>query len=598
MAFDGLMVKAVTEELAAELKNGRIERVLQPDKDEIILQIRKPGESLRLLISFHAELARIHLTEENRLNPATPPAFCMLLRKHLEGARIIEIKQIGFERIIHIRMETYENINRPTEKLLIFELTGRHSNLALIDSLSGTVLDAGKRIIPGQSRHRELIPNIPYSPPPAQDKTDPLIVETEDAFIRILDGEENKDLKLDRFLADTFLNISRFSAKEIVKRAGLDENTTWKTTTYPERSRLWNIFEQTINPKYWEPHLILKPDKMGYEEFIPVRPTGFKPELLLPFFSVNKMLDFYFTQSAKQRRLQSHKSQLVKGINQTLKRYHKKIALQENEFIQAENAEYLRIEGELLLANLHQLRGGEREIEVINFYEPDNPLVTLELDPQLSPSQNAQKKFKKYAKAKSTINQLTKQLAANRMEAAYLEGIVFNIDEAANLEQLEEIREELKLQGYLKTNKKGQKQKTDKSGGITEPLQFISSDGLPILVGRNNTQNDYLTLRVAKNNDVWLHAKDIPGSHVIIKNQFKEIIPDSTLEEAAILAAYFSKGRNSNNVPIDYTTKKNVHKPNNAKPGLVIYDNYKTVYVKPDRQRIDKLKSKNFPPTN
>jgi predicted ribosome quality control (RQC) complex YloA/Tae2 family protein len=184
------------------------------------------------------------------------------------------------------------------------------------------------------------------------------------------------------------------------------------------------------------------------------------------------------------------------------------------------------------------------------------------------------------------------------MEAAYLEGIVFNIDEAANLEQLEEIREELKLQGYLKTNKKGQKQKTDKSGGITEPLQFISSDGLPILVGRNNTQNDYLTLRVAKNNDVWLHAKDIPGSHVIIKNQFKEIIPDSTLEEAAILAAYFSKGRNSNNVPIDYTTKKNVHKPNNAKPGLVIYDNYKTVYVKPDRQRIDKLKSKNFLLTN
>jgi uncharacterized protein YacL len=234
------------------------------------------------------------------------------------------------------------------------------SNLALIDPLSGTVLDAGKRIIPGQSRHRELIPNIPYSPPPAQDKTDPLIVETEDAFIRILDGEENKDLKLDRFLADTFLNISRFSAKEIVKRAGLDENTTWKTTTYPERSRLWNIFEQTINPKYWEPHLILKPDKMGYEEFIPVRPTGFKPELLLSFFSVNKMLDFYFTQSAKQRRLQSHKSQLVKGINQTLKRYHKKIALQENEFIQAENAEYLRIEGELLLANLHQLRGGRK----------------------------------------------------------------------------------------------------------------------------------------------------------------------------------------------------------------------------------------------
>lgn len=589
MAFDGLMVKAITQELSTQIINGRIERVLQPDRDEIILQIRKPGETLRLLISFHSELARIHLTTENKNNPVAPPAFCMLLRKHIEGARIIRIEQIGFERIIHLFMETYENINKPTEKLLVFELTGRHSNLVLIEPGNKIVLDAGKRIVHGQSRYRELIPNVPYTPPPAQNKVDPLIIETLNTFKSILDEHPNQELLLDKQLNQTFLNLSKLTIQQIIIKSGLDENKAWKELNHSERQNLWISFQQTISPSHWKGHIILKPDKHAYQDYYPLEPVQFDQNLLIPFSSINKMLDFYFTQLDKQRKLSSQKSKLIKQINQLLKRYNKKIALQENELFQAENSEQWRIKGELLLANLYQLRGREQQIEVINFYEPENSTVLIQLDPRLSGSQNAQKMFKNYAKAKATVRQLNKHLKSNREEAEYLESILFHIDDIADLEELEEIKEELKQQGYLTIRHKQPKIKKSKS--IIKPLKYISSDGFSILVGKNNTQNDYLTLRIAKSEDLWLHAKNIPGSHVIIKNEPKGEIPKNTLEQAAVLAAYFSKGKNSNRVPIDYTFKKNVRKPNNAKPGMVIYDNYKTIYVKPEKERVEQIKS-------
>ncbi|HHV72224.1 MAG TPA: fibronectin/fibrinogen-binding protein [Clostridia bacterium] len=593
MAFDGLMVKAVTEELTKTIKNGRIERVLQPDKNEIIFQIRQPGESFKLLISYHPQLARIHLTEENKQNPTTPPAFCMLLRKHLEGARITDIEQAGFERIVQIWLETYENITKPTKKLLIFELTGKHSNLVLVDPETKIVLDAAKRILPGQSRHRELIPNIPYTPPPFQDKNDPLLVENLEMFSLMLDNADQNVTTLSELLSLTFLNLSSFLVKEIIKRSKLNDKITWKELNFAERNRLWTNFQQIINNKSsWKPQLVLNLEQKTYEEFIPIESIQYKKEQLIPFPTISKMLDCYFSNLDRERKLNASKTELTKSIKQILKRYYKKITLQEKELKQAENAEQWKLKGELLLANLYKLKGGEKQIEVHNYYEPENSLMIIELDPQLSGSENAQKMFKKYNKAKSTLAQLSKQLLLSREETNYLEGVLFSIEEATEIGELEEIKEELINQGYYKEKNKKQKLKTQKNAKITEPLQFWSEDGFMILVGRNNSQNDYLTMRIAKNNDIWLHTKNIPGSHVIIKKEAKETIPDSTIEEAAILAAYYSKGRNSNSVPVDYTIKKNVKKPLNAKPGMVIYDNYKTIYVKPDEEWVNKIKSR------
>lgn len=568
MAFDGIVTRAVVEELHHLLSTGRITKIHQPHKTELVLVIRANRKNYKVLLSMNAQYARIQLTDKTYENPQEPPTFCMLLRKHLDGAILESIEQIGFERIVHFNFRAKNDIGDDVQKTIIIETMGKHSNIILIDTASEKILDAMKRLSPAVNRHRTVLPGHTYVAPPDQHKLNPVTV-TSDELLKTLDFNAGK---LDHQLVNCLEGFSPLAAREVLHRAGLST-----------RERITSAFtdvQNEIKSSSFRPQIYR--NSAHKDDFHVLQMTHLGGEIEA-FDSPSEMLETFYTFKAETDLVRQRASDLGKIITNEKKKNERKLKKLRGELREAEDASHYQLYGELITAHMHAIKKGDRTAEVTNYYDENQAMITIPLDPNKTPSENAQKYFRKYNKLKTAKVEVEKHIESTIAEIAYLESVIQQI-ESASLKDITEIREELEAEGYVKHKpSKNRKQKPSKP----TPEQYAASDGTLILVGKNNRQNEFLTMRMAGPNDTWLHTKDIPGSHVVIKSEEPS---NETLLEAAGLAAFFSKAKLSSRVPVDTTLIKHVHKPNGAKPGYVIYDHQTTIFVTPDEHHVNQLK--------
>ncbi|NQF14071.1 fibronectin/fibrinogen-binding protein [Brevibacillus sp. HB1.3] len=569
MAFDGVVTRSVTRELH-KLVGGRISKIHQPHHSDIIMQVRTQGETVKFLLSANPTYPRLHITTEEFTNPLEAPMFCMLLRKHCEGGVIESVQQIGMERIIHIDVRTRDELGDTAVRRIIVEIMGKHSNIILIDPTSGMILDSAMHVTLAISQYRQVTPGRPYVTPPSQDKRDPLTV-TEQAFISSLDWNGGR---LDKQIVDGYTGISPLLAKEILHRAGL-----------ANRESLWAAFSQVmkaINDHAYVPSIV---EANGKAYFHVVELTHLSNGVTTPYPSVQECLQAFYEGKALRDTVKQRAHDLIRFVTVERNKNEKKIEKLEQTLKDAHEADLFRLYGELITANMHQMKRGDRELVTVNWYDEAGGTITIPLDPLKTPSENLQSYYKRYNKAKNSLSIVSEQIEHAQAELLYLDGVLVQL-EHATLKDAEEIREELVEQGYMRDRKKrGPRKKKD----IRPELDtYISSDGIEILVGKNNKQNEYLTNKLASSQETWLHTKDIPGSHVVIRaREFS----DETLLEAANLAAFFSRAKEGSQIPVDYTLVKHVKKPSGAKPGYVIYEQQRTLYVTPDEALIRRLKS-------
>lgn len=572
MSLDGIVTRALVHELQS-LAGARIHKIYQPTENEVVLHIRGQGFGRKLLLSAHPSLPRIHYTEQPWTNPMEPPMFCMLLRKHCEGGIIEEIRQDGTERIVWIDVRHRDELGDLSIKRLTLEIMGRHSNLILLDPATGLILDSIRHVTPAISSYRVVMPGSPYVSPPPQGKRSPFEDVSEASFAEALESAigsaEASPKALSGALVAAYSGISPLLAKEIVHRAD------------GQREKLWTAFRHLMeafeNHRY-EPSMSETADGRTYFSAVRLDHLG-APQRM--FETMNECLEVYYGDKAERDLVRQRTTDLTRLLlNETAKNEKKLEKLRET-LAEADDADRFRRLGELLTAHLHQIKRGDEAAEVIDYYAEEQPTVTVPLDPQLTPTENAQRYFRKYTKLKNSKAVVGEQIEAAEAEIRYLESVMQGL-ETASPADIEEIREELAEQGYvrLRGSAKGAKKKRSDRPSL---LCYTSSEGVPIYVGKNNTQNDYVTNRLGHPSDTWLHTKDIPGSHVLIRGaDFGE----TTLHEAAMLAAYYSKARESSRVPVDYTRIRLVRKPSGAKPGFVIYEGQKTLYVTPDEALI------------
>lgn len=571
MAMDAVCIRALAQEIADKIVDGRINKIHQPEKDEIVLHIRTREENYKLVLSASPAHPRVHFTDKSKKNPTTAPMFCMLMRKQLGNGRISGVCQEGFERIIKISVESYDELGDLSTKHIIIEIMGRHSNIILVND-DMKILDSIKHIDFTISSVRQILPGIIYINPPKQEKT-PLM-------------EVNADTRLDfsmpkcaqNILMDAVSGISPLTAREIVYRAFMRTDITSEEMNLNKQSALKAElikFAQSVKNNEFSPCLIYSSEKLIDFSAIEIKQYGDMAKTV-SVDSVSKMLDDFYNLRDMHERMRQRSADLVKLLSNNIERINKKLIILNKTLKDAENKDKYKRYGDLITSSLHMIGEGDRCVEATDYYDENMPKVTINLDPQLSPSQNAQKYYKKYNKAKIAETEAAKQIKNGREELYYLESTLSAVENAETDTDLSAIRAELTDQGYLKKGKNQQKRQ-EKS----KPMHFVSTDGFDIYVGRNNTQNDYLTLKFANSSDIWFHTKNIHGSHAVIKLGLDKKVPDQTMLEAARLAAYYSKARESSQVPVDYTEIKNVKKPNGAKPGMVIYDRYNTIYVTP-----------------
>lgn len=568
MSFDGLFTKFMTEEVKEHIVSGRISRVYQPFTTELLLTVRANRKNYQLLLSAHPSFARMHFTEEKYDNPPTPPMFCMLLRKHVEGGIIEKIEQIEMERIIKFTIKGKDELGDIRYKHLYIELMGRHSNIILVDAETNKIIDSIKHISRAQSSVRTVLPGQRYTLPPAQQKLNPLMTD-EETLLAKLDFNQGK---MDQQLVHTFSGLSPLIASEIIFRAKLVNQKTIVAAFFS----VIDLYKK----KQIEPQMIVT-DKKEYFSIIPL--THLQGEVKT-FTSLSELLDRYYFGKAERDRVKQQAYDMERFLRNEKSKNEKKIIKLQETLTDADKAEKYQKYGELLTANLHLVKRGDASIEVVDYYDENQGTIIIQLDPQKSPAENAQHYFRKYTKAKNSVEVVLEQIAKAEEEIVYLEQLISQMENASPRD-IEEIREELIEEGYLK--KRGRDLKHKKKDTKPQIEKYISSTGIEIFVGKNNKQNEYLTNRFARQDEIWLHTKDIPGSHVLIRS----VDPDEqTLQEAAILAAYFSKAKHSSNVPVDYTKIRYVKKPNGAKPGFVIYENQTTIYVTPDEDLVRKLR--------
>lgn len=558
MAFDGIMMTMVRRELREALVGSRVSQIYQPARDELVFSFRTAGGAQKVLIRL-SDAPRIHLSACSIENPPVPPMLCMLLRKRLSGARLTDVTQPKNERVLCLCFEAVNEIGDRENLRLYVEIMGRYSNAVLTDG-ENNVIDSVKRIDFSTSEERVLLPKLPYELPAMQDK---LCITEYDAAavcerIEALGGD-------DRAVLNTIQGISPVVARELVYRAA-------QSGMRAQVERLKDIVEQGI----CEPTLIYKADGTPMDVcFMDIRQYEGALEVR-HFKSCGELLDAFYADRDRIARMRTKAADLNKLLSNTVDRLSRKINLQRADLKKCADREQLRIQGDLLQANLYRIERGSTAVTVDNFYAEDNAPMTIRLNPTITPAMNAQRFYKEYNKAKTRETMLAQQIEKAAAELSYIESVQDMLSRCESEAELAAIRAELTEQGYIKAEKGGAKRK-DKP---LPPIEYTSSDGFRILVGRNNRQNDQLTLRTAAKNDIWLHTKGIHGSHVIIVSEGKDI-SDSAIVEAARIAAAHSKGRDSAQVPVDYTRVKNVSKPGGALPGKVIYVNYHTVYVMP-----------------
>ncbi len=590
MPFDGIVVSAIVSELNNHITNGKIEKIYQPEADEIHMLIRCGGKNYRLLISASSSHPRIHFTTINKTNPETPPMFCMLMRKHIQGGKILKIQQKEFERIIIMDIESFDELGHPTIKQLIVEIMGKHSNIILIDKEQKKIIDSIKRIHSALSRYREILPGRQYIEPPDQNKKNPFDLKQANWTTAFLNNF-TPATPIYKVLYLSLQGLSPLAAREICYRAGIDGDTSIVRLSEENYHLIWKTLQElvkNIENGEFTPNIFLSKKDRAVVDFhcIPLLSLESVYDIS-PVESISKMLESFYWKKDQSNRIKQQSIDLNKFATQKINKLYKKLQKLQEELIDAEQSQKYRTYGELLTAHLHLIQPGDEKIEVVNYYSNNGERITIPLVPTLSPAKNAQNYFKKYNKAKTALKEKKIQLEETEKEIQYFENLLHAIENVSTLQDIEEIREELIEEGYLKKRKN--KISNKKKDSAPKPMSFISSDGFQILVGKNNRQNDLLTLKIASKKDLWFHAKNIPGSHVvIISNQLP--IPQQTILEAGELAAFYSKAKLSSNVPVDYTKIKNVKKPNGAKPGMVIYENYKTIFVTP-RPNIEEILS-------
>lgn len=576
MSLDGIVTRALVHELQTCVR-ARIHKIYQPTDNELIMHIRGQGINGKLLLSAHPSMPRIHWTEQAWANPQEPPMFCMLLRKYCEGGVIESISQVGLERIIEIEVRHRDELGDSSLKKIVLEIMGRHSNLILLDPVTGIIHDGIRHVTPAISSHRVVLPGSAYVSPPSQDKVNPL-EQSEAEFEALLAQAAKNDEVNSRGLSSVLLNaytgLSPLLAKEIEHRTAVKQVKPW--------TAFHDMMEQVSKHSY-EPNSVIQAD--GKSLFSAVALTQAQGTVQ-SFDSMHQCLDTYYQEKASRDLVRQRTTDLNRFLlNEVAKNEKKMLKLQET-LEEAIEADLTRRKGELLTAHLHLYKKGDKAVDVIDYYDEEQPTITIGLDTLLTPNENAQRYFRKYNKLKNSRSVVMEQMQATEVEIKYLASVLQGL-EAATPNDIGEIREELIEQGYIRERglKRGMKKKKKGNPSI---LCYTSSEGIPIYVGKNNTQNDYVTNRLAMSSDTWLHTKDIPGSHVLIRSPE---FGDATLQEAAMLAAYYSKARASSSVPVDYTRIRNVRKPSGAKPGYVIYDAQKTLYITPDENLIQQMSS-------
>ncbi len=575
MSFDGFVTHGVAYELNNTIVGGKIDKVHQPERDEIILQIRTSNGTHRLLLSANASHPRVHLTNISRENPMTPPMLCMLMRKHFQGNKILRITQTGFDRVLRIETEGRNEMGDICRRDIVVEIMGRHSNIILVDE-NNKIMDSAKHVDFTVSAVRQILPGLFYETPPEQEKLSPDNYSLLDLMTSLDNAPE--DTLLDKFLLSSFTGMSPLLAREIVYRFCHNTRITRGEINTAAFLTEVDSFLKEICANQYAPTLVISQDEKKPAAFSCIKLTQYEGGATLEESdSISSVIDGYYEKRAQRDHMNQKMSHLYKLVQNNLERCEKKLVLHRENLEKSKNRETYKIYGDLITANLYRLSGGMKELEAENYFSENLETVKIPLKEDLSPSQNAQRYYKLYTKAKITELHAIEEIAKAEEEKSYLESVLESLEKAESPADLAEIRGELVDEGYLpKTNTK--QPKTQKK---SEPMRYTSSDGYEILVGRNNKQNDELTIRMAYSTDWWFHTKDIPGSHVIVRARGEEEIPDNTVLEAAALAAYYSKAQNSAKVPVDYTTVKNVKKPNGAKPGMVIYDHYYTLLTDP-----------------
>ncbi len=564
MAFDGSIIACIVEELNRTILDGRIIKIAQPEKDELLLTIKKEGNPFRLLMDASPSLPIIYLTEYNQTAPLQAPAFCMLLRKHLLNGRIVRISQPSLERIIDIEIEHFNEMGDLCCKILTIEIMGKHSNIIFRDGTK--ILDSIKHVSALVSSVREVFPGKEYFIPFEHDKKDPLTFISENPFIN--DEFFQKNHTVSKAIYSFFTGISPILSEEICYTAGIDSDRPFSSLNKVERTKLNSAFHQIINDikeKRFQPNIV-------YENDIPVFFGAFDYNLYQDqkkvfYDSISSLLFDYYAKKQKYTTLRQKTADLRQIVQTLLNKDYKKYDLQLKQIKDTEKKDKYQLYGELITAYGYNVPAKSTSMTALNYHT--NEEITIPLDPTLSAIDNGKKYFEKYSKLKRTFDALSEIVKETKDEIDHLESISVSLSSAVNEADISEIKREMVESGYIK-NKGNAKGQPLKKAVKSKPLHYISSDGFDIYVGKNNYQNDYISFKLAENNDWWFHAKKIPGSHVIVKSNGKEI-PDRTFEEAASLAAHYSKAEGSEKVEIDYIQKKHLKKPAGAKPGFVIY---------------------------
>lgn len=589
MPLDAICLGAVTHELNDTLAGCRVEKVYQPDRDEIVLQTRGQGGAKRLLISIAAGAARVHFIDAARENPAAPPMFCMLLRKHVQGAKIAAIVQPSVERMLTIELDTTDEMGVPCKKHLICELMGKHSNVILCGE-DNRIIDAMRRIDGDLSGKRQVLPGLFYRMPPAQDKHDPFTLSGTGLAAAVMqaDGEQT----LDRFLLGQLLGFSPLLCRELSYRATGDAAARIGMLSSAQRERLGQVYDDFIayiQEKRWKPFLLTKVENDAVFDFTFLPVTQYEGlTTVSQADSFSALLAAFYEKKGKIERMVRRSSDLHKTVTNARDRLARKLAAQQKELDATQNREQYKHMGDLITANLYQLEKGMNKATVVDYYAEDCPEVEIELDVRLTPQQNAQRYFKLYNKAKTAESVLTQQIEQGKADLDYLESVLVALGEAESERDLSQLREELTQTGIL-SSKQTRNKKLRAKPVQAKPFHYRTSDGFEVFAGKNNLQNDLLTLKTAFKSDIWFHTQKIHGSHVILVTDGREPT-DRAMTEAAMIAAYHSKARHSSRVPVDYTPVRQVKKPTGAKPGMVIYHVYQTAYVTPDETAIEKLR--------
>ena len=563
MAYDGLFTKKMVESLQS-LVSGRIHKINQPENDTIIMVVRQNRKNHQLLLSIHPSFSRLQITDKKYDNPFNPPMFARVFRKHLEGGFIENIRQIGNDRRVEIDIKSKDEIGDTMHRTIILEIMGKHSNLILVDE-NRKIIEGFKHLTPNTNQYRTVMPGFEYEAPPSQNKLNPYEISGQEA-LKYIDFNSGK---ISKQLLNSFEGFSPLITNEIVSRRQF-----MTQETLPE------AYDEFMAETQLSPTPVFhKNHETGKEDFYFMKLNQFYDDVV-EYDSLNDLLDRYYDARGERERVKQRANDLVRFVQQQLQKQQNKLSKLIDEYESAKDKETQQLYGELITANIYRIKQGDESVTALNYYTGEE--VNIPLNPTKSPSVNAQYYYKQYNRLKTREHELDHQIQLTKENIDYFSNIEQQL-EHITVDDIDDIRDELADQGFMK-----QRKNTKKKKNAQIQLQtYRSSDGDTILVGKNNKQNDYLTNKKAQKSHIWFHTKDIPGSHVVILNDSPS---DETIKEAAMLAGYFSKAGNSGQIPVDYTEIRNVHKPSGAKPGFVTYDNQKTLYATPDYDKIQQMK--------